>query len=386
MRKPYFSAAALLLAMILVLTCLSGCKKKSEDNQATEIVEKINVVEDLSTPESSAATEESKQESSKQEESSKADTPKPADGSFDATINPLTGEKTDHEIAYKRPVAFMINNIPVAVPQVGVSEADIIFEAIVEGGMTRMMGIYQELPDDLVIGSIRSLRHNYIDFAAGYDAIIAHCGGSNLAFDALERRGYNDIEALSWAGGLFYRDSWREANMGYEHSLMTTGASINGFLNNDCTYRTTHEDDYRCNMVFSDDPKVSGGDVKNDVDVDFGTGKHMYFTYDAESNDYLAEEYGSPYIDNGTGERVHFKNVVVIRTDVWVCDDGGHQDMTLTGSGEGWFCVNGVYAPITWSRSDENAQFVYTYKDGTPVTFGVGTTYIAVIRSDGGVY
>ncbi|MBO6157731.1 MAG: DUF3048 domain-containing protein [Firmicutes bacterium] len=385
MSKKHLSITALLLAMVLVITCLGGCKKKEEE-QATEITEKINVVEDVSTPESSAVEEESKEESSKQEESSKPEEPKQELAALDLYVNPLTGEKTDHEIANNRPVAFMINNISVAVPQVGVGSADIIFEAIVEGGMTRMMGFYQEIPDDLVIGSIRSLRHSYIDFAAGYDAIIAHCGGSNLAFDALERRGYNDIEAISWAGGLFYRDSWREENMGYEHSLMTTGSAINGFLQNDAPYRITHEDDYRCNMVFSEDPQVSGGEVKTEVDVDFGTGKSMYFYYDAETNDYVAEEYGMAYIDDGTGERVHFKNIVAIRTDVWVCDEGGHQDMTLTGSGEGWFCVNGVYAPIIWSRTDEDAQFEYTYLDGTPVTFGIGPTYIGVIRSDGGVY
>ena len=165
---------------------------------------------------------------------------------------------------------------------------------------------------------------------------------------------------------------------------MTTGSAINGFLA-DAPYRTEHESDYQCNMVFSEDPQVVGGDILTNVDVDFGSGKDTYFIFHAETNDYTAMEYDDPYIDDATDEEVHFKNIVVIQTDVWTCDDAGHQDMDLTGSGDGWFCVNGVCAPIIWSRTDEDAQFVYTYLDGTPVTFGIGRTYIAIIRNDGGV-
>ena len=386
MKKNFRTILLLILGLSLLMTLLGGCKK--EEEQASEVIEesitKETVVEPIETSQQDSKKEESSEP--KKEESSQAPVEEAKkDPNQDPNMNPLTGEIEDHPVANKRPVAFMINNIWVAVPQVGVSEADIIFEALVEGGITRMMCIYQDIPDNIVIGSVRSLRHNYIDFAAGYDAIIAHCGCSNLATDALARRDYDDIEAISWAGDLFYRDDWRMDNMGYEYSLMTTGDAINGFLENDANYRTEHEADYQCNMVFSEDPKVSGGDVKTNVDVDFGSDKHTYFTFHAETNDYTAVEYDEPYIDDATDEEVHFKNIVVVQTDVWVCDDAGHQDMTLTGTGDGWFCVNGVAAPITWSRTDEDAQFVYTYLDGTPVTFGVGRTYIAIVRNDGGL-
>ena len=171
--------------------------------------------------------------------------------------------------------------------------------------------------------------------------------------------------------------------MGYEHSLMTTGANINGFLENDAPYRTEHESSYQCNMIFSEDPQVIGGDVVTEYTVDFGTGKYTYLTYNADTSDYTAEEYDSPYIDFETDEVVHFKNIVIIETDVWVCDEGGHKDMTLIGQGSGYFMVNGVCAPITWSRTDEDSPFVYTYSDGTQVVFGIGTTYIAIVDSDG---
>ena len=62
-----------------------------------------------------------------------------------------------------------------------------------------------------------------------------------------------------------------------------------------------------------------------------------------------------------------------------------HMGDNLTGEGEGYFAVNGVLAPITWSREDENSPFVYTYSDGSPVICGVGKTYIAVVDTPGGV-
>lgn len=394
MKKTFGVSLFLAMALCLLLVVTTGCKKESaEESSIIEIIE-TTVQEDSSKEEkeeSSVLREESEQNSSEEssQESSKPEDPIEQllkNTIHDPNMNPLTGEIEDHVVSDKRPVAFSINNHPDAVPPVGISEADILFEAIVEGGATRMMAIFQEVPyNDIPIGSIRSLRHSYIDFAACYDAIIVHCGCSDIATNALERRGYADIDAISWAGGLFYRDPWRDSNMGYVHSLVTTGIEINDFLANDAPYRTEHEPDYACNMYFSEDPVVVNGEVLTTIDVFFGDYRHSIFTFDAESNDYTMEEYGQVYIDYETDEPIHFKNLVIIRTDVWECDGVGHQDMELTGEGEAWFCVNGVYAPIKWSRTDEDAQFVFTYSDGTPVIFGVGKTYIAVVDLGGGI-
>lgn len=391
MKKISRWVIVLLMALCLLIVAATGCKKEAAEESAETIIEEISSTETVaeakessaSPLESSSQPQESSQESSVPEES---EDPIFKNTIHDPNMNPLTGEILDHPVADKRPVAFSINNHPDAVPPVGITDADIIYEGIVEGGATRMMAVFQEVPyNDTPIGSIRSLRHNYIDFAACYDAIIVHCGCSDLATNALERRRYADIDAISWAGGLFYRDPWRDSNMGYVHSLVTTGIKINDFLENDAPYRVTHEDGYACNMLFSNEPLVVGGEVLTEVDVFFGDYRHSIFTFDAESNDYTMEEYNQTYIDYATDEPIRFKNLVVIRTDVWECDGVGHQDMELTGEGEGYFAVNGVYAPIKWSRTDEDAQFFFTYTDGTPVVFGVGKTYIAVVDLNGGI-
>ena len=387
MRKSFRLTVALLLMLCSLTVLFTGCKKQAEEETSILVIEETSeassVVEESSVQQAESKPEE-KRESS--EESSVVEEPVADDGFIhDPNMNPLTGEIEDHKVSDKRPVAFSINNHPDAVPAVGIADADIIFEAIVEGGATRMMAIFQEVPNnDTPIGSVRSLRHSYIDFAVSFDGIIVHCGGSDRALNTISSEGYADIDAIGWAGGIFYRDPWRDANMGYVHSLVVTGAELNKFLENDAPYRTTHEDGYECNMVFSEEPVVVGGEVMTTIDVFFGDYRHSIFTFDAESNDYTMEEYGNIYIDYATDEPIHFKNLVVIRTDVWEFD-GVHQDMTLTGEGEGYFAVNGVLAPITWSREDENSPFVYTYSDGSPVIFGVGKTYIAVVDMPGGV-
>lgn len=88
----------------------------------------------------------------------------------------LTGEPVSETIGKQRPYAIMINNIDVSLPQSGVSQAEMIYEAQVEGGITRLLALFQDVDNVEKIGSVRSARHNYIDFANDNDAIYVHYG------------------------------------------------------------------------------------------------------------------------------------------------------------------------------------------------------------------
>ena len=109
-------------------------------------------------------------EPNRNEEDSSGDEEEQDDG-LTGPVNPLTGLATDTDISGKRPFAVMINNIRVATPQCGISKADIIFETLAEGGLTRLMAVYQDIEDVGTIGSVRSARPYYIDIAMGFDAI-----------------------------------------------------------------------------------------------------------------------------------------------------------------------------------------------------------------------
>ena len=100
--------------------------------------------------------------------------------------NPLTGLPIEPEYEQRRPVAVMLNNLKKAQPQLGNSQADIIYEVPAEGGITRMLAVYQSLEDVGSIGSIRSARPYYIELALGHDALYVHAGGSPEAYADLK--------------------------------------------------------------------------------------------------------------------------------------------------------------------------------------------------------
>src|SRR5690625_3645483 len=124
---------------------------------------------------------------------------------------PLTGIATNED-TNQRIVSVMINNHPVARPQSGLSQADIVFEILAEGGITRFLALYQsEQPE--IVGPVRSAREYYFELATGYDALYVFHGAANFVYDMIRDQG---VENLNGAvhdndGHLFKRESFRKA-------------------------------------------------------------------------------------------------------------------------------------------------------------------------------
>lgn len=177
-------------------------------------------------------------------------TPEPDEFEY---INPLTGEGMHEDISKNRPVAVMVNNIIKAQPQRGVSNADVIFEIPAEGGVTRMLAIFQDLEGIESIGSIRSLRSYYLQIVQGYDAILVHAGGSEEAYTDLRTTGWDHIDGVmgNYHVDPFYRDKSRMAN-GTEHSLFAVGDKILESIE-DSGYETRHKTGFTYGYRFSED-------------------------------------------------------------------------------------------------------------------------------------
>ena len=161
--------------------------------------------------------------------------------------------------------------------------------------------------------------------------------------------------------------------------MFTTGEKLLA-CTKELGYRTDHEGTFDYGMSFSDsvDPGASASPAAS-VNVSFGGIKDTKFTYNATTGFYNGNEYNQTYIDGTTKSAVDFKNLLVLSADTKIVDDYGRRAVQLVGSGSGDFMVNGKSVLITWSRSSENAPFVYELLDGTPVTFGIGKTYIGVV-------
>lgn len=312
-------------------------------------------------------------------------TPSPEPEEEKGPFHPLTGLPTEKDLTKQRPLAIMLNNVYAAQPQLGVSKADLIFEVLVEGGLTRSLGVFQDVTGVGTIGSIRSSRPYYVDLACGLDAIYIHAGGSPDAYSILYDR---DVDRLDGVNGsrqdIFYRDSDRLYSLGYEHSLVTTSDLIQQYLPT-YDFRMEHEDGYTMDMRFVKDGTPAGGDSAKAMTVSFSAQKSTSFEYNAADSLYYASQYGSAYKDGASGDQVAVTNVVILRADTYAYDDYGRLAIDLTGSGEGNFVCGGKTVPITWSKESYSEWFRFSLADGKPLELGQGKTYFCIIPLSGSV-
>ncbi len=295
--------------------------------------------------------------------------------------NPLTGlEMQDETMPQARPVAVMLNDIKAALPQYGNSQADMIFELVAEGGITRMLALYQDVRAVSQIGSIRSTRPYYIDIAQGYDAILIHCGGSSEAYSQMSARKTAHIDGI-YTSAIFWRDQQRAKTVGSEHSMFTSGALICDYLPQ-TGLRLTHADGYVLNQEFSDEPSLRIWSPVQHLTVPMSGYKSTTFDYDAAEGAYLVGQFETPYVDGQDGSQVAVQNVLVLYTSVYTTSDSyGHMQVATTGTGTGLYCCGGVSAPINWFRPTVDDPFSYTLEDGSALVLQRGTTYVCVVSN-----
>lgn len=215
-----------------------------------------------------------------------------------------------------------------------------IYEVPAEGGITRMLAVYQSLDGVGKIGSIRSARPYYLELALGHDAIYIHAGGSEDAYAKIRQWGVTALDGVngpymsnSENGNLMWRDPERRKSYSLEHTVVTTGTSIIERLP---TYglRLEHEEDYRCQMNFVEDGTPAGGAEAPRITVPVSHYKTGVFTYDPDSRLYRVEEYGEPYVDGDSGEQVAVTNVIVLKTACrYTGDSLGHITVDLSSGG-----------------------------------------------------
>lgn len=297
--------------------------------------------------------------------------------------NPLTGEGLAEPME-NRPFAVVINNIRQAQPLYGIGQADMLFEIVAEGGgsITRCLALYSDLSDVEKIGSVRSARTYLIELGMAYDAVFVHAGWSEYARDLLRSTGWDHLNGLDGSSvNYYYRDQARlDAGYALEHTLFTTGPGLIEYAGKkDIPITKEGGEDY--GITFAADA-APNGETAMEVSLSFyKNGKKTTMTYDEAAGAYYGtQHWGSntePFADKNTGEKVPYENVFVLYAKTTT--DGYRMFADLVGTGEGYFACGGKYVPITWSRANDESPFVYTLADGTPITQGIGKTYVAIV-------
>lgn len=294
--------------------------------------------------------------------------------------NPLTG-KGQAEQQVNRPFAAVINNIKAALPQHGVSKADIVYEILAEGGITRCLAIFTDISGVQKLGSIRSARTYFIDLAKAYDAILVHAGGSNYAYDEFAKSGWPHLDGIRGSSKFFYRDKARlDKGVSKEHTLFTTGEKVLAAAQATKYALTRDSIDY--GFKFAEDVKISG-DAATKITLSFTKKRETIMSYNPETGLYEGYQQGGDYIDGNTGDTMSFKNIIVLHART--SSDGYRMFADLIGTGNGYFACNGEMVAIKWSRKGAKQPFVYTLADGTPIELGIGTTYVGILPTSASV-
>lgn len=360
--------AVLCLALTLILTLAAGCTKSSEPPPVSE--------EPTPSPSPSATS-----------------LPKPTVTSLPTPTvdpallgkNPLTGEVLPEDVPEgRRPTAIMLNNLKKALPMSGNADADIIYEALAEGGITRMLGVYYS-PDALEkIGTVRSARSYYLEMALGHDAIFVHAGGSYIVYNEIKQWGVKTLDYVnggSYTRLMAWRDEYRRKNVGSEHSVYTSGQHLLAAIEK-AKVQTEQREGYTLGWSFAENSLPSGGTAAENVSIPFTNKKSTVFHYDAATRLYAVEEYDKPFMDEMKDAQVTVTNVLALHTDVSPVpgDKEGRLNIRMTGEGTGYWAAGGKVVPIHWSKKTRDDPFVFTTEDGKPVQLAVGKSYIGIIN------
>lgn len=302
-----------------------------------------------------------------------------------ANQNLLTGVGDLSEGAIgKRPVAVMVNNVQKAMPQYGVSQADLIFEIPVEGDATRFMALYGDYTKVPQICPIRSCRYYFPALSQGFDAFYVNWGIDDTIADYLQALDLDQIEGITNTGGLFGRDQ-EKLGQGYavEHTGFFDGTRLVSYIESKGLRTDLKEEKKGAAFLFNgmdEQLKPEGSDCTQ-VDVQFGA-QSSTFTYDAEKKVYLKQINGTPQTDAKTGEQLAFTNVLVLETEISVRDEVGHKQIDWDGgaNAKGYYISNGGVQEIRWSKDENNEESYLRFFDlsGKEIKINRGKSYIAL--------
>lgn len=295
------------------------------------------------------------------------------------------------------PLAVMIENHTEARPQSGLSYADVVYETVAEGGITRFMAIFLCNLSDVQVGPVRSARTYYLDWLSEYNALYAHVGGANTpgpadALNQIIKYNIKDMNQFSIGFPTFWRDYERLGRtVATEHTMYSTTQKLwevgvkRGWVNNDSAKKW--EDGF-IQWKFKDDQKDVNVALPSAtaINVEFWSGYGDYtvnWAYDATCNCYKRSNGGQPHTDMDNKQQLSAKNVVVQFEKESNANDGYENNAHLlyktTGEGRALIFQDGKVIDGKWSKQSRIARSKYTDSKGKEISFNKGVIWIQTV-------
>lgn len=295
----------------------------------------------------------------------------------------------------RRPLAVMIENHTEARPQSGLSKADIVYEAVAEGGITRFMAIFHAQDAD-IIGPVRSARTYFLDWASEYDPLYAHVGGANTpgpanALGQIRDYGIRDMDQFGLGFPTYKRDYERLPGVATEHTMYSSTEALwkkgaeRGWSAVDSKTNKQWDATYE-SWKFKDDAAKEARPASASAAFDFWSSQPAFnvkWEYDKENNVYKRIQAGSPHLDKNNGQQLTTKNLVIQFMTESYANDGYPGNVHLLygtkGKGKAYILEDGRVTTGEWRKATRTARTRYYNEKGEEVKFNRGTIWITTL-------
>ena len=290
-----------------------------------------------------------------------------------ASIAPLRGTTVPRGSLDHASIAAKIDNLPSARPQIGLESTDLVYQELVEGGITRYVAVWQSAIPGL-LGPVRSIRPMDPDIVSPLGGIICYSGGQQRFVDLMRRTPvYNAIHGQPDTASTFFRTPTRAA----PHNVLVKAQDL--LAQHADIAAPAQQFEYALDLSSS---TATAGTRTAAVNYAFSGVTNGSWTWDADRSVFLRSQGNGPDLD-GAGAQLSATNVVVIR--VTVSDDQNVPKTNLIGSGEAWVSAGGGTVHATWSKASATDPIHLVDAAGAPVRLAPGNTWIELVPSAGSV-
>ena len=283
----------------------------------------------------------------------------------------LTGLPVDPAVNERPVTAVMIENSTDARPQSGLEQGGVVFDAIAEGGINRFMALYQDtLPT--YIGPVRSVRPYYLQWALGFDASVAHVGGSPEALADVKAWGVKDLD--QFANSTYYQ---RIGTRFAPHNVYSNIPQLIG-LEGKKGYGPSK---YTGFMRKPEQPSKAPTARSIDLNIS-GASYNSHYEYNQTENNYKRFQAGAPHMvvdQSGNQVQLSPKVVIALVMQQGIEPDDKHTAYTTLGSGHMFVFQDGTVTEGTWHKDNNPAQFTFTDAAGQPIKLNPGQTWLTVV-------
>lgn len=285
----------------------------------------------------------------------------------DLYISPYTGNKLSKERYNNIPFMVVIENSRAARPQSGLSEADIVYETMAEGGIPRFIALFHSnSPKE--IGPVRSARPYFLTIAKEYDLPFGHCGGSPAALESIQKENLMSMNEFAY-GGYYWRDNSRKA----PHNLYTSADKLRRLIENKNYIKPATS-----SITF--DKNYWNKELSSAKTVTMKLSTYYNTSYELKDTLYYKSMDGELTVDKSNNANITASNIVVQITDVKTLEDG-RLEIRLTGQGKGYVISNGKYKEITWLKANESSPTILKDSAGNIVSLSPGNTWCHITDS-----